>query len=103
MHPQATKHIKRYFLKRKKKKGNLGSPFVASCRWSPPALTSNKTQTKNKMRELDFMPRLGDGAHLLPKATKQKEKKLTSVKSWRWCPPKPKQKKRENRVLSFKQ
>ncbi len=30
---------------------------------------------KKKKKELDFLLRLGDGTHLLPEATKQKEKK----------------------------
>jgi hypothetical protein len=32
-------------------------------------------EKRKKRRELDFLPRLGYGAHLLPKATKQKEKR----------------------------
>jgi hypothetical protein len=53
------------------------------------------------MRELDFMSRHGDGAHLLLEATKQKEKKreLVSVESWRWHPPKPKQKRKRKKKI----
>jgi hypothetical protein len=58
-----------------------------------PQATKHKEKRKKK-RELDFLLRLGDDTHPLPKTTKQKEKggELASTKSWQWRPPNPKPK-----------
>ncbi len=63
---------------------------------------------EKKKKELDILPKRGDGAHPLPEATKEKEKKGSwALSKLAMAPTKTKtkikkKKKKENRVLTFK-
>jgi hypothetical protein len=71
-----------------------------------PQATKHKEKRK-KMRELDFLPRFGNGTHRIPETTKKKkkEKGVGLCRKLGMTPTKTKTKKKikkENRMLTFK-
>jgi hypothetical protein len=104
LHPKATKH-----KEQKEKHMGAWAPFLLrvddGAHMHPQA---TKHGGEKKKKELDILPKRGDGAHPLPEATKEKEKKGSwALSKLAMAPTKTKtkikkKKKKENRVLTFK-